>query len=468
MSLRARLTLFTAAGIALVLGVGSVATYLIVRGQVRGQVDSSLRRFSARGVVVLADAPAGQLPDVLRRFQRRLPPPGSDRPAGGIRIAAPLPFGSAPLYLQLIDRSGRVQLRGDHRVTLPVAAGAVDVVHRTRPSFLYDATVKGAHLRVFAAPLDAGHAVLVALPLTEVDRALDRLLVTLLLITGGGIALAALVGGGIAHGALRPVRRLTDTAEAVADTHDLGTRIGEDRRDELGRLGASFDKMLGALDDALAAQRRLVADASHELRTPLTTLRTNIEVLREGEGLADVDRARLVDDLAGEVEELTGLVADVVDLARGSQREFHLVEVRLDALADDVVGRARSRYPDVRFRLVAEPSVVLADADRLERALSNLVDNAAKWSPPRSEVEILVRRGEISVRDHGPGVAEADRPFIFERFYRAGEARRLPGSGLGLAIVSQVAETHGGAVDVEPAEGGGSRFRLSLVEATGT
>jgi two-component system sensor histidine kinase MprB len=206
-----------------------------------------------------------------------------------------------------------------------------------------------------------------------------------------------------------------------------------------------------------------VSDASHELRTPLTSLRTNIDLLRQGVELSEHDRDRLLRDVTRELEELTTLVANTIELARGGQRDLHLEHVRLDALADRVVQRAEGRFPSLEFELEADETTVWGDPEELERAVWNLVENAAKWSNGGGRIELTIVGGEVTVRDHGPGVAEADRPFIFDRFYRSEAARSRPGSGLGLAIVRQIAENHGGRVDVEDAEGGGARFRLVLV-----
>jgi two-component system sensor histidine kinase MprB len=259
------------------------------------------------------------------------------------------------------------------------------------------------------------------------------------------------------------VRRLTDTAERITDTRDLSERIETEGHDELSRLGATFNAMLDSLERSIRSQRQLVSDASHELRTPLTSLRTNIDLLRQGVELSDHDRARLLRDVTRELEELTTLVTNTVELARGGQRDLHLEHVRLDELAERVVLRAEARFPSLEFELEADETTVWGDPDELERAVWNLVENAAKWSNGGGRVELTVLDGQVVVRDHGPGVPEAERPLIFDRFYRSERARGKPGSGLGLAIVRQIAETHGGRVDVEEAEGGGARFRLVLV-----
>jgi len=245
-------------------------------------------------------------------------------------------------------------------------------------------------------------------------------------------------------------------------TRNLTERIPAEGRDELGRLAASFNAMLGALEESQRAQRQLVADASHELRTPLTSLRTNIEVLQRSPALSEGDRQRLLRDVVAQLSELGTLVADLVDLAREDAGAAVREEVRLDELAADAVDRARLHFAGQDFELDAEPCLVVADPDRLERAIANLLDNAAKWNPPGAPIEVTVGDGELTVGDHGPGIAAEDLPHVFDRFYRAPAARGLPGFGLGLAIVRQVATEHGGAVRAEAAPGGGALLRLAL------
>jgi two-component system sensor histidine kinase MprB len=220
--------------------------------------------------------------------------------------------------------------------------------------------------------------------------------------------------------------------------------------------------MLGALEESTRAQRQLVADASHELRTPLTSLRTNIEVLASNRALPAGERERLLRDVVEQLGEMTTLIAELIELARGEQQRAEPEEVRLDLVAADAVERARRDRPAVNFVTTIEESVVHGIPSNIERAVANLLDNAAKWSPPNGEVEVAVRDGRVSVRDHGPGIDEEHLPHVFDRFYRAPSARGLPGSGLGLAIVRQVAEAHGGAVVAERAEGGGTRITLRL------
>jgi two-component system sensor histidine kinase MprB len=259
------------------------------------------------------------------------------------------------------------------------------------------------------------------------------------------------------------VARLTDAAEQIATTKDLTHRIEGARGDELGRLAASFNSMLDALEKSLAAQRQLVADASHELRTPLASLRTNSEVLKDFDRLGPEQRASLIAGLVTQIDELTGLVADVVELARGDEPPREVEPVEFDALVERAVAQARRHWPAATFTLKTAPVTVLGVPQRLERAATNLLDNAGKFSPGGALIEVELRAdGRLTVRDHGPGISSDALPNVFERFYRADEARSLPGSGLGLAIVKQVADSHRGAVSVRNADDGGVIAELAL------
>jgi two-component system, OmpR family, sensor histidine kinase MprB len=461
MTFRKRLTLFSAAGIALVLVVGSAATYAIVRSQLRSQIDESLREQSA-AVVIATNADRAEVVEARRealRLQRE-----TRQPVGLLSIVAPgLGFGNAPLFFQLIDAEGDAVAPRGGKLALPISQGAIEVARTGTGAYYADVEVQGTALRTYVSPHGTGRALIAARSLTEVDNALSRLAWGLAITCLAGIAVAAVVGALVARGALRPVRSLTATAERITDTHDLGERIETDGKDELSRLGSTFNAMLDSLEGAIRSQRQLVSDASHELRTPLTSLRTNIDLLRLGVALHERDRDRLLRDVGTEIEELTTLSANLVDLARGSQRDLHLRQVRLDEVTEVVVERARARFPALELELDAEPTTVWGDPEEVERAIWNLVENAVKWSNGGGRVELKVACGELTVRDHGPGVPDTDRAFIFDRFYRSERARGQPGSGLGLAIVRQIAESHGGRVDVEDADGGGARFRLALV-----
>jgi two-component system sensor histidine kinase MprB len=237
----------------------------------------------------------------------------------------------------------------------------------------------------------------------------------------------------------------------------------------VGQLATRFNEMLerleesrAALDDSVRSQRQLVADASHELRTPVTSLRTNIEVLLADNRLDEDERRRLLTDVVEQSEELTTLVSDLIEVARGDMRAGEVDDVRLDQVVEDALARASRNSPEVKFGATLHPVLVRGDPDRLTRAINNLLDNAARHTSPGCPVEVSVDAGGVRVRDHGDGINESDLPYIFDRFYRGANSRARQGSGLGLAIVRQVAEQHGGSASATNAPGGGALFTLSL------
>ena len=328
----------------------------------------------------------------------------------------------------------------------------------------FDATAAdGSRVRVYAVPIGNGAALEVTRSLEDTNAVLDQTRDRLIIVALAGVLLAAGLGTLVARAALAPVQRLTMVIEEVATTRDLSRRVAATGHDELSRLAASFNEMLSALDMSLRQQRQLVADASHELRTPLTSLRTNLELLARGQPTDASERGMVLHDLVGQIERLSTLVADLIDLARDEETELPIEDVRLDQVVEDALAGVRGRYPKVLFTVSSLPTTITGVRSRVARAVTNLLDNAGKWSPAGGTVEVAVADGEVSVRDHGPGVAPEDAPHVFDRFWRASNARHLPGSGLGLAIVKDVAEKHGGTVTLEPATGGGAHFRLRLV-----
>jgi two-component system sensor histidine kinase MprB len=419
-SFRQRVALLTALAIAVTVTGASLAVYFIAKHELRSQFDQTLLAQAAAG------GHSGPLQTTIRTF---INPQGLW--AGG--------------------------------AALPISGRAARLAERGGSYYFTDATVQGTHLRELIAPLDAGGAVIVAESLTGTDHALARIRFWILLVGAIGIAVAAALAAGVATLALRPVRRLTVAAEHVAATGNLSERVTTSGDDELGRLATRFNTMLAALEESVGRQRRLVADASHELRTPLTAARTNVDLLREGK-LPQDEAQRALDEAAVELDALTRLLSDLVELARGEERKLRIEEVALDDLVAGVVERAQARAPHVTFVTSLSPTHVRADPLLLERAVSNLLDNAVKYSPDGAPIEVTVRGGEVVVQDHGPGIAQEDLPRVFDRFYRAAAARSKPGAGLGLAIVREAAEAHGGTATAE-STATGARFRLALPAA---
>jgi two-component system, OmpR family, sensor histidine kinase MprB len=455
MTFRRRIVVLAAAAVAVAIALASVVTFVVVRHELRGGVDASLRDLRPK-VLFVSRTNAG---------------PGADTAAGGTTVGPgdvfqarlpPTAFGGSAGVVQARLPNGDV-IRSATGPALPETAAVREVASGKREESLRDATIRGVHTRVFTARGPDGSTLQIAKPLTDVDDALRRLRWILLGVTVGGVGLAAGLGVGVSRAATRPLGRLSAAAERVTATGDLHHRIDADGDDEPARLAASFNAMLGALEASRDAQRQLVADASHELRTPLTSIRANVELLERARDMAPSERGNVLASVRGQLQDLTILVGDLVDLARPGERAHDPPEdLRLDELVDDAVQRARRHAPTTVFALTAEPCLVRGSRGRLARAVGNLLDNAVKWGPPGQPVEVSVSAGEVVVRDYGPGIAEDDLPHIFDRFYRAPAARGLPGSGLGLAIVKHVADAHGGSVVAEPAPGRGTRLRLSL------
>jgi two-component system sensor histidine kinase MprB len=455
-SLRARIS--AAAGLAVGLAVlaAAVGVYLAVRSDLQGEIDQGLRQraqvFVGPSGSGLAGAPGGDLP-------------GGAPPQGRFpNHVQPAPFGAASGYVQFIAPNGTVEVPAGQGTSPRIAVSASDkaIAASGTGSALSDRTVKGTQLRVLTIGTGASGAVLIARPLSEMNKELSRILLLLVIVGVAGIALAAILGALVARVALAPVARFTKRTEALTGNLDLSRRLDVEGRDELARLASSFNTTLDALERSVEAQRQLIADAGHELRTPIASLRANIQVLGEAERLPADEQESLRGDIVSELDELTTLVSDVVELARGAGRgDADAEDVRLDEVVRGAVQRTRRRG-DLRFELDVEPTLVRGQGERIVRAVSNLLENAHKWSPAGGLVEICLHGGVLSVRDHGPGFDEVDLPFVFDRFYRADRARKLPGSGLGLAIVRQAAEACGGYAEATNAPGGGALLRVSF------
>jgi two-component system sensor histidine kinase MprB len=422
-TLRAKLALWVGAIAAVAVALASTAGYLLIASSLERGVDRSLRE-------QLAIAPAAAT--AIRRGT--LPP----------RVRAVLASRSSGEIVQIVSETGAVTPAGGPPVDetdlgLARAGRRTAVVVRTTH-------VGTAPVRVATIGLAQGGALRASVDLSGDRAALRELRRRLLGFSLLGALAAAGVGWLAARRLTGPLTRLSAAAEHVAATEDLSTPIADDRPDEVGRLSRSLATMLAALAASRAQQQRLVQDAGHELRTPLTSLRTNLEVLERADGLAPDDRARLLADLRAEVDELTALVGEVVAVAAAAPGERNQTPREEHDLADLVAGvvERHRRRSGRDITLTSEPCAVTVVAADVERAVSNLVDNALKFSPPATPIEVEVRGGQVTVSDHGPGIAPRDAELVFHRFHRADAARSTPGSGLGLAIVAEVAGAHGG------------------------
>jgi two-component system sensor histidine kinase MprB len=452
--LRRRVGIAAAAAVGVAVVLACCVAYVVVRGQLRGQVDSALR---AQASVI----ERGDFGSLAR------PLPGIPPSAGG-----PAPYVQAVLADgTVLPRQGGVALPVNSHVTALAANGG--------GRYMTDIHVGGSDLREIAFQVPGlsynGQPVAVQLarPLNSVDNVLSKLRLILALVIVGGVALALVLGRLAARRVLAPLAEVADTAQHIGETEDLTSRIRVHADDEVGQLATRFNWMLerletsrDALDESVRAQRQLVADASHELRTPVTSLRTNIELMMANPGLSDDERRRMLADVVEQTEELTALIGDLIELARGDLPAGETEDVRLDHVVEGSIDRARRNFLGVRFESSLETVVVMGVPDRLGRAVNNLLDNAARHSPPNGVVEVSVDREGVRVRDHGPGVDPDDLPYVFDRFYRGAGSRGRQGSGLGLAIVRQVAEQHGGSVDVENDPDGGAVFTMRLPVAS--
>jgi two-component system sensor histidine kinase MprB len=475
MSFQRRVTLASAAAVAIAIALASIATYVLVRNELHRHVNQSLTNLDRAFV------------DAERVLASRPAIHGTHIPAlfGTQAAAAKAPYPYSSLLLRFPDRPGDitnvVQLVTGGGKLYPALNGALlPLPHRTveqlatlaragTGTISFDATAHGDPLRVLASAVSPGFAVVISHSLSEVNSTLNDLRLILLILILAGVALAALLGWFVARMTLAPVRRLTATVRHITETQDLGERIEDRRRDELGSLARSFNSMLTVLEDTMhkldesaRVQRRLVADASHELRTPVTSIRTNIEILERADELPADERERLVSDVVVQLEELSELINDLIELARADEHVDSREEVRFDVLVIEAIERARLHAPKARFDVALDPTIVTGVPSRLGRAVNNLIDNAIKHAGTEQPIEVRLHDGELEIRDHGPGIAEEDLPHIFDRFFRGTRSRSLPGSGLGLAIVRQVAELHAGSVSIDAAPGGGTIVRMRV------
>jgi len=432
MTFRMRLTVLAALAVAVALVGASVAVYYSYRRDLMRQVDGELgSSFSVAPLDQMVTFGSNGRPTVASTF--RTPPT--------FRVV--LPNSSTALVVHAVPSAS-------------VYTGSVGALS-------YETLSLGGVPTRQVAVHGKHSSVTVRRSLSDVDRSLAHLRWLLVFTCLGGIGVAALLGTLVSGSAIAPLRRLTEATERIAATGELSARTGGRGRDEVSRLSTQLDALLASLERSLATQRQLVADASHELRTPLATLRVNVGLLADPDSLDATERAELLADVEEELEAMTVLVGELVELAHGEELDAEPTEFRLDDVVRSAVERAAKRTQSVTFRTDVRPSKVVGIPERVERAVDNLLDNARKWSPPGETIDVSVRNGVVEVRDRGPGIAPEDEPLVFNRFYRSLDARGTPGAGLGLAIVKQVADAHNGSVGVDTAPDGGAILRLSLL-----
>jgi two-component system sensor histidine kinase MprB len=486
--LRSRLAILTAAAVAVAVAAVAVCAWFITRDQLMKQLDSSLKS---------ADGANGQALHVLTSDGCLAKPKTYTTDSPG-----PITFNNTTVQV-VLSNGQSCAIAGTETIPVSDADKRVAAASENVPSSTNNGGVPrrgtglpgrddnsvaprtvtaqdGTKLRVFTRSLvpvkmsdgqTYGSAVTIARPLSEVTDPLNTLALILLVVSGIGVVGATAAGLWIARAGLRPVDRLTDTVEHIARTEDLSVRIPVDGEDEIARLSTSFNSMTSRLAASRELQQQLIADAGHELRTPLTSLRTNIELLERseatGRALPPEDRRALLASVKAQMTELASLIGDLQELSRPDTTPGGgpLQTVAFHEVVENALYRARLRAQDIKIVSQLAPWFVRAEPAALERAIVNLLDNAVKFSPPLTSVEVMLHGGELTVRDHGPGIAPEDLPHVFERFWRATASRSLPGSGLGLSIVARTVQQAGGAVGLHPAHGGGT---IAVMRLPGT
>jgi len=440
-SLASRVVLLTTMAVGLAVAAVALGAYVTVRMSLESSLDNSLRDRAHQ---------AAQSVQIARLTDSQVPSWAT---------------GAADVRIILVTANGTSITTDSTSPQIPLDGHEIAVASGASRSSVRTVSTGGNDYRVVAVPYgDNGYALVLAQNMAPQERVLKKMGAVMLLFGLAGVIGAAFAGWGVARNGLRPVRRLTENVEMITRTEDL-TPLPVEGDDEIARLATAFNGLLASLSASRDRQRRLVADAGHELRTPLTSLRTNLDLLLQSDaagGLDPASRAELLDDVGAQIEEMSNLVGDLVELARDEPLRRAVEQVDLAEVVDRAVARARRRGTGLNFEVDSEPWWVTGESASLERAVTNLLDNAVKWSPPGGTVRIRLDHGTLTVDDEGPGIAEDDRERVFERFYRSDESRSMPGSGLGLSIVRQVTERHSGTVRVEENTPVGTRMVMQL------
>ncbi|MGW1316666.1 sensor histidine kinase [Streptomyces sp. NPDC002426] len=448
--LRSRLALLVATAVAVAVAAVAAACWLTTKDRLTEQLDTTLSQVKPNGdtIRLLQLGCSGQLPDDLRLLP-------------------------TPYTIQLVSATGTDPCTQPDKTAIPVQNEDRAVAAGLRQSAVHTTEAEdGTEMRVYTSAArtpggQAGVAVSVAMPMDQVTDPLNELALVLLLVSGIGVVGAGAAGLWIARTGLRPVDDLAHAVAHVAETEDLTIRIPVEGEDEIARLSRSFNSMTSSLATSRDRQSQLIADAGHELRTPLTSLRTNIELLSRsddtGRAIPPDDRKALMASVKAQMTELAALIGDLQELSRpDAAQPGPLQVVALHDITRTALQRARLRGPELTVNAELAPWYVRAEPAALERAVVNVLDNAVKFSPPRGTIDVALHRGELTVRDHGPGIPAEELPHVFDRFWRSPSARQLPGSGLGLSIVARTVQQAGGDITLSPADGGGTVASIRL------
>ncbi|SEQ59065.1 ATP-binding protein [Microlunatus flavus] len=374
------------------------------------------------------------------------------------------------VVVEAVDGQGRVLgIPGEARQlvveTRDLAATNPDASTLRRSGRISD----GHRYVVVAVPLaGTGYALLVGRSLEPVLQVLEVQRLVLGGICLAGILAAAVAGVIVGASGLRPMRQLTEAMQHVTATQDFQPVSVRYAKGDLVTMAASFNLMLASLTKARERQSRLVADAGHELRTPLTSLRTNVDLLATDlrrDRLGVEQKEAVLGDVQGQLGELSEMISDLVHVARDDSA-LALAPLDVRDVVTSALERVQRRAQGVSFDVELQPFFVVANADSLRRAVTNLLDNAVKWSPPGSTVRVRLEGNRLRVSDAGPGIPDADLPYVFDRFFRGESGRKTKGTGLGLAIVAKTMDEIGGSVHAGRSAEGGAEFTLQLPGVT--
>ena len=444
MSIRTRLMITTSAIVLVVVGVLSIGIYSTFSRQLVRQVDKSL------------DDRVFMIADSLRRESLR---PNIGRQRNPLNEALlPTRFDTVT---QVIDTTGTVVLALGE-VDLPVTDKTFQIANDPASRFFRSTVIiNGDKYRMLTVPLTGGGALQLAKDINDLQRAQKGMSGWLFALGPIGIVFAGLAGWWVARRTARPIQQLANAAADIAQTQNLSTKLDIHGDHEIEQLASSFNAMLAALQYSSEQQKQLVQDASHELRTPLTSLRANAELLQRN-NLDDATKQAVLRDIAAEIDELADLSSELTALASDQRLVEEPQEINLRDACDDIATRASRRTGRTVSVSSTNPVSVKVRPAQFDRAVGNLVDNALKFCPTTENIEINIVGSRVEVIDHGQGISDADKPLVFDRFYRATATRALPGSGLGLAIVRQFANDHEAIVTITDTPGGGATVSLTF------